>query len=107
MPTASGSTVGAAAEEQQREQQQDREGEQLGAPEVLGDGVADLVLGEHRAAEQDAAVCREALLEAGDHVVLVGGRVQRGEEVGLLAVAAEHRLLGDARDPGLVLQLGA
>ena len=47
----------AAAEEQQREQQQDREGEHLGAAEVLGDGVADLVLGEQRAAEQDVAGC--------------------------------------------------
>jgi hypothetical protein len=83
------------------------EGERLGAPEVLGHRVADLMLREDGAAEQHAAGLGEALLEAGDHVLLVGVGFERGEQVGLLAVATEHRLLRDGGDARLLSQLGA
>ena len=74
---------GAAAEEEQRQQEQDGEREHLRAPEVLGDGVADLVLREDRAAEQDVLVL-EALLEAGDDVVLLRLGVEGREQIGLV-----------------------
>ena len=80
---------GAAAEEEQREQQQDREGEHLGAPEVLGD--ASRRSGSARTPSRRAGRrrsrgkrCSRPLAT----VVLVGVGGERREQVGRAAVAA-------------------
>ena len=92
------------AEHEQREQEQQREGEQLGPREVLGDLRADLRRGDRQPAERDLRP--ERALEPLRHHLVVGAgarprqqvrrptvtRAVAGHDAGDPGVGAQHRL---------------
>ena len=98
-----------AAEDEERERQEDREGEQLGARDVLGDLLADLLLGELAAAQRHARHAREPLLHAPEGAVDVvaegphhvgGAAVLRHEIAVAAALVTRH-----ARHPRVLERL--
>ena len=102
-----------AAEEEQGQQEEDREGEQLGLPQVLLDLLVHLLLGESYAADLDAGLTRQVIGDCLGGVLLglVVGRLQADREIGRVAVAGDEvaalglEIAGHLRDVGVRPQL--
>ena len=81
-----------ASEEEQREQEEQREGQQLGHPQVLLDLLVDLLLRHRGTADRDPGAAGEPVIDRLGRVLpgLVLGRPQGDGEVGLAAVAGDE-----------------
>jgi hypothetical protein len=77
-----------AAEEQQQQREEDREGDQLRAPQVGLDRAVDLDKAHPRAAERDPAAVLEVALDAGRRIddLMVGQVPEAPDDVGRAAV---------------------